>query len=74
MLKWYFVRLARFERDPTIKDDIRTCGFGRNIAADFLCYPAVQAADMSTTLLTAEREAGWTLAEFRTCAKKKKTG
>ncbi len=72
MLKLYFVRVARFERDATIEDDIRAFGFGRNIPADFLCYPGVQAADMSTTLLTAEREVGWTLAEFRMCTEMKK--
>jgi tryptophanyl-tRNA synthetase len=35
------------ERNPTIKDEIRARGFGRDIPAGFLCYPAAQAADIT---------------------------
>ncbi len=47
MLYLNFVSVARLERNPTIKDEIRTRGFGRNIPAGFLCYPAAQAADIT---------------------------
>lgn len=42
-----FVSLARLERNPTIKEEIRARGFGRDIPAGFLCYPAAQAADIT---------------------------
>lgn len=42
-----FVSVARLERNPTVKDEIRTRGFGRDIPAGFLCYPAAQAADIT---------------------------
>ena len=42
-----FVTVARLERNPTIKDEIRTRAFGRDIPAGFLCYPAAQAADIT---------------------------
>ncbi|MGO4526702.1 tryptophan--tRNA ligase [Microvirga sp. 2MCAF35] len=42
-----FVTVARLERNPTIKDEIQTRGFGRDIPAGFLCYPAAQAADIT---------------------------
>lgn len=42
-----FVTVARLERNPTIKDEIRARGFGRDIPAGFLCYPAAQAADIT---------------------------
>lgn len=42
-----FVTVARLERNPTIKDEIRARGFGRDIPAGFLCYPASQAADIT---------------------------
>ncbi len=42
-----FVSVARLERNPTIKDEIRIRGFGRDIPAGFLCYPAAQAADIT---------------------------
>jgi tryptophanyl-tRNA synthetase len=41
------VTVARLERNPTIKDEIRGRGFGRDIPAGFLCYPAAQAADIT---------------------------
>lgn len=42
-----FVSVARLERNPTIKDEIKARGFGRDIPAGFLCYPAAQAADIT---------------------------
>lgn len=47
MLYLNFVTVARLERNPTIKDEIRLRGFGRNVPAGFLCYPAAQAADIT---------------------------
>jgi tryptophanyl-tRNA synthetase len=47
MLYLNFVTVARLERNPTIKDEIRARGFGRDIPAGFLCYPATQAADIT---------------------------
>lgn len=47
MLYLNFVTVARLERNPTIKDEIRGRGFGRDIPAGFLCYPAAQAADIT---------------------------
>jgi tryptophanyl-tRNA synthetase len=35
-----FVTVARLERNPTIKEEIQARGFGRDIPAGFLCYPA----------------------------------
>jgi tryptophanyl-tRNA synthetase len=42
-----FVSVARLERNPTIKEEIQMRGFGRDIPAGFLCYPAAQAADIT---------------------------
>jgi len=47
MLYFNFVTVARLERNPTIKDEIRARGFGRNIPAGFLCYPVAQVADIT---------------------------
>jgi tryptophanyl-tRNA synthetase len=47
MLYLNFVTVARLERNPTIKDEIRARGFGRDIPAGFLCYPVSQAADIT---------------------------
>lgn len=47
MLYLNFVTVARLERNPTIKDEIRARGFGHDIPAGFLCYPAAQAADIT---------------------------
>ncbi|MBN9254193.1 MULTISPECIES: tryptophan--tRNA ligase [unclassified Mesorhizobium] len=47
MLYLNFVTVARLERNPTIKDEIHARGFGRDIPAGFLCYPAAQAADIT---------------------------
>ncbi|HMC17564.1 MAG TPA: tryptophan--tRNA ligase [Albitalea sp.] len=42
-----FVTVARLERNPTIKDEIRLRGFERDIPAGFLTYPVSQAADIA---------------------------
>lgn len=47
MLYLDFVTVARLERNPTIKDEIRVRGFRRDIRAGFLCYPGAQAADIT---------------------------
>jgi tryptophanyl-tRNA synthetase len=47
MLYLNFVTVARLERNPTIKDEIRARGFGRDIPAGFMCYPVAQAADIT---------------------------
>ena len=47
MLYLNFVTVARLERNPTIKEEIKARGFGRDIPAGFLCYPAAQAADIT---------------------------
>ncbi|MDT2023154.1 tryptophan--tRNA ligase [Methylocella sp. CPCC 101449] len=47
MLYLNFVTVSRLERNPTVKDEIKMRGFGRDIPAGFLCYPAAQAADIT---------------------------
>jgi tryptophanyl-tRNA synthetase len=42
-----FVTVARLERNPTIKNEIRARGFGRDVPAGFLSYPVAQAADIT---------------------------
>jgi len=42
-----YVTVSRLERNPTIKDEIQTRKFGRDIPAGFLCYPVAQAADIT---------------------------
>jgi tryptophanyl-tRNA synthetase len=42
-----YVTVARLERNPTIKDEIQSRGFGRDIPAGFMCYPVSQAADIT---------------------------
>jgi tryptophanyl-tRNA synthetase len=42
-----YVTVARLERNPTIKEEIRQRGFERDIPAGFLCYPVSQAADIT---------------------------
>lgn len=42
-----FVTVARLERNPTIKEEIRVRGFERDIPAGFLAYPVSQAADIT---------------------------
>lgn len=49
-LAFYYLNLvtvARLERNPTVKDEIRQRGFERDIPAGFLTYPASQAADIT---------------------------
>ena len=41
------VTVARLERNPTIKDEIKQRGYERDIPAGFLTYPASQAADIT---------------------------
>lgn len=41
------VTVARLERNPTVKDEMRLKGFGSNVPAGFLCYPVSQAADIT---------------------------
>ncbi len=41
------VTLARLERNPTVKDEIKNKGFDNNIPAGFLMYPVSQAADIT---------------------------
>jgi tryptophanyl-tRNA synthetase len=41
------VTVARLERNPTIRDEIRQRGFIRDIPAGFLMYPVSQAADIA---------------------------
>jgi tryptophanyl-tRNA synthetase len=50
-----YVTVARLERNPTVKEEIRLRGFDRvvqgtqtrDVPAGFLCYPAAQAADIT---------------------------
>lgn len=49
-LTFYYLNLvsvARLERNPTVKEEIRLRGFERDIPAGFLAYPASQAADIT---------------------------
>jgi len=41
------VTVARLERNPTIRDEIRQRGFARDIPAGFLMYPVSQSADIA---------------------------
>lgn len=41
------VTLARLERNPTVKDEMKQKGFGGNVPAGFLTYPISQAADIT---------------------------
>lgn len=41
------VTLARLQRSPTVKDEMREKGFGADVPAGFLCYPVSQAADIT---------------------------
>lgn len=47
MLFLNHVTVSRLERNPTIRDEIQSRGFGRDIPAGFLCYPVSQAADIT---------------------------
>jgi tryptophanyl-tRNA synthetase len=49
-LTLYFLNLvtvARLQRNPTIKEEIRQKGFSENLPAGFLVYPVSQAADIA---------------------------
>ncbi len=49
-LSFYYLNLvtvARLERNPTVKEEIRLRDFERDIPAGFLTYPASQAADIT---------------------------
>ncbi len=41
------VTLARLERNPTVKDEMKQKGFGTNVPLGFLAYPVSQAADIA---------------------------
>jgi len=41
------VTVARLERNPTVKDEIKQKGFEKSIPAGFLTYPVSQAADIT---------------------------
>jgi len=41
------VTVARLERNPTVKEEIKQKGFGSSIPAGFLVYPVSQAADIT---------------------------
>lgn len=47
MLLLNLVTVARLERNPTVKDEIRSRRFERGIPAGFLVYPVSQAADIA---------------------------
>ncbi len=40
------VTVARLERNPTVKNEMKQKGFGGNVPAGFLCYPVSQTADI----------------------------
>ena len=49
-LNLYFlnlVTLARLQRNPTIKDEMKQKGYGANVPVGFLTYPISQAADIT---------------------------
>lgn len=41
------VTLARLERNPTVKDEMKQKGYGANVPLGFLAYPVSQAADIT---------------------------
>ncbi len=41
------VTLARLQRNPTVKDEMKQKGFGSDVPAGFLAYPVSQAADIT---------------------------
>ncbi len=41
------VTLARLQRNPTVKDEMKQKGFGANVPVGFLMYPISQAADIT---------------------------
>lgn len=47
LLYMNFVTVSRLERNPTIRDELKSKNFGRDIPAGFLAYPVGQAADIT---------------------------
>jgi len=47
MLYLNLVTVARLERNPTVRAEIASRGFERDIPTGFLCYPVSQAADIT---------------------------
>ena len=47
LLLMNLVTVARLERNPTVKEELRLRGFERDIPAGFLVYPVSQAADIT---------------------------
>lgn len=41
------VTLARLQRNPTVKDEMKQKGYGENVSIGFLAYPVSQAADIT---------------------------
>ncbi|MFA5932566.1 MAG: tryptophan--tRNA ligase [Microgenomates group bacterium] len=41
------VTMARLQRNPTVKDEIKQKGYGENLTLGFLAYPVSQAADIT---------------------------
>jgi len=41
------VTVARLQRNPTVKDEMKQKGYGSEVPAGFLCYPISQAADIT---------------------------
>jgi tryptophanyl-tRNA synthetase len=41
------VSVARLQRNPTVKDEMKQKGYGSEVPAGFLCYPISQAADIT---------------------------
>src|SRR5690606_511030 len=47
MLYMNLVTVARLQRNPTVKEEMRQKGFEAQVPAGFLCYPVSQAADIT---------------------------
>jgi len=47
MLYMNFVTVSRLERNPTIREELKTRNFERDVPSGFLCYPVSQAADIT---------------------------
>lgn len=47
MLYLNLVTVARLERNPTVRAELASRGFDRDMPAGFLCYPVSQAADIT---------------------------
>lgn len=42
------VTVARLQRNPTVKDEMKQKGYGENVTVGFLAYPVSQAADITS--------------------------